>query len=54
MPFHASLQGITLNDNVTEVKREPHYFGAKIPSTKSDQTWFNIVAMKEWVRGDRG
>jgi hypothetical protein len=54
MPFHAALQGITLNDSVTEVKREPNYFGAKIPATKADQTWGNIVAMKEWVRGDRG
>ena len=54
MPFHAALQGITLGNDVTEVKREPNYFGAKIPSTKSEQVWHNIVAMKEWVRGDRG
>jgi hypothetical protein len=54
MPFHAAMQGVDLNNNTTEVKREPNYFGAKIPSTKADQTWANIVAMKEWVRGDRG
>lgn len=54
MPFHAALQGITLGNDVTEVKREPNYFGTKIPTTKSGQVWNNIVAMKEWVRGDRG
>lgn len=54
MPFHAALQGISLDNSTTEVKREPHYFGTKIPATKAEQVWGNIVAMKEWVRGDRG
>jgi len=54
MPFHASIQGITLSNDITEVDRVEHYFGTKIPTTKSNQTWQNIVAVKEWVRGDRG